>query len=100
MSKALPQSNRFAYALQVARAARGKSQESFDVVSSRTYVSSLERGLKSPTLNKIDALASVLDLHPVTLLTLAYTAEVNRSKVDELLELVRAELDQLQITDH
>lgn len=99
MSSTPPLSNRFAHALQVARAARGKSQESFDVVSSRTYVSSLERGLKSPTLKKIDDLASVLGLHPLTLLTLAYTHEVNRSKVEDLLELVRAELEQLQITN-
>ncbi len=100
MSSPVLLNNQFAHALQVARAAKGKSQESFDVVSSRTYVSSLERGLKSPTLKKIDDLSSVLGLHPLTLLTLAYTHEVNRSKVDDLLELVRAELEQLQITSH
>lgn len=40
--------------------ARGLSQEAFSDVSSRTYLSSLERGLKSPTLNKIEELCEVM----------------------------------------
>jgi transcriptional regulator with XRE-family HTH domain len=35
-------------------------------------VSSLERGLKSPTFDKVAELAQTLDVHPLTLLTLAY----------------------------
>lgn len=42
------------------------------MVSSRTYISSLERGLKVPTVNKVDSLASVLGIHPLTLLALSY----------------------------
>ena len=40
-------------ALRRIRKARGLSQEAFSDVSSRTYLSSLERDLKSPTLNKL-----------------------------------------------
>ena len=40
-------------ALRRIRKARGLSQEAFADVSSRTYLSSLERDLKSPTLNKL-----------------------------------------------
>ena len=53
--------------------ARGMSQEAFALESSRTYVSTLERGLKSPTLNKVDELARVLNVHPLTLLLAAYS---------------------------
>jgi hypothetical protein len=35
-------------------------------------MSSLERGLKSPTLSKVAELCEVMDVHPLTLLTLAY----------------------------
>ena len=42
-----------ATALKTVRKARGLSQEAFSDVSSRTYMSSLERDLKSPTLNKL-----------------------------------------------
>ena len=40
-----------AKALKTVRKARGLSQEAFSDVSSRTYMISLERDLKSPTLN-------------------------------------------------
>lgn len=66
-----------AVALKSIRKARGLSQEAFSVVSSRTYLSSLERGLKSPTLSKLCALCEVLEVHPLTLLTLAYVSEGN-----------------------
>lgn len=83
--------NNFSEALKVTRVARGISQDSFSLVSSRTYVSTLERGLKSPTLIKVDALAEVLEIHPLTLLTLAY---VDQSNAEVLLNEV---LNELQI---
>ena len=36
-------------------------------------MSTLERGLKSPTLSKIDQIAAVLGIHPLTLLVLSYS---------------------------
>jgi transcriptional regulator with XRE-family HTH domain len=63
---------RFGRGLQTARKSKGLSQEDFSVVSSRTYLSSLERGLKSPTITKLEELAGVLEIHPLSLLALAY----------------------------
>ena len=37
------------------------SQEAFSDVSSRTYMSSLERDLKSPTMHKLTELCEVMD---------------------------------------
>jgi transcriptional regulator with XRE-family HTH domain len=54
--------------------ARGLSQEAFSDVSSRTYMSTLERDLKSPTLHKLTELCEVMEVHPLTLLTLAMPA--------------------------
>lgn len=42
------------------------------LVSGRTYLSDLERGLKLPTLGKIDTIARALNVHPLSLLMLAY----------------------------
>ncbi|KHK52087.1 XRE family transcriptional regulator [Ralstonia sp. A12] len=81
-----------AMALRMIRKARGLSQEAFSDVSSRTYMSSLERDLKSPTLHKLTELCEVMEVHPLTLLTLAYAGD-NTRKVDELLAHVRQELD-------
>ncbi len=64
--------NFFSGALKTARKSCNVSQEDFGLISGRTYVSALERGLKQPTLNKVDELASVLGIHPLTLLALAY----------------------------
>lgn len=37
-------------------------QLAFDVCSSRTYISALERGLKIPTLSKVDQLVEVMGI--------------------------------------
>ncbi|HBP4632936.1 TPA: helix-turn-helix transcriptional regulator [Pseudomonas aeruginosa] len=84
--------NSFAAALKTVRKARGLSQEAFSDVSSRTYMSSLERSLKSPTLNKVAELCEVMDVHPLTLLTLAY-ADGNPARTDQLLARIRKELE-------
>lgn len=84
--------NNFGKALQFARKSRGIAQEQFDVVSSRTYVSTMERGVKSPTLKKVDSLAEVLQVHPLTLLALAYVQLDAGQQASALLERVTAEL--------
>jgi transcriptional regulator with XRE-family HTH domain len=81
-------------ALKMARKARGLSQEAFADVSSRTYMSTLERGMKSPTINKLGAICQVLSVHPLTLLALSYTGG-NASEVDALLAKVRREIGTL-----
>ena len=86
--------NSFPAALKTVRKARGLSQEAFSDVSSRTYMSSLERGLKSPTLSKVAELCEVMDVHPLTLLTLAYGGD--SKGVSEVIERVQRELAAIQ----
>lgn len=86
--------NSLSAALKTIRKARGLSQEAFSDVSSRTYLSSLERGLKSPTLSKLAELCEVMEIHPLTLLTLAYGGTGQR-KIDQLLAQVQKELASL-----
>lgn len=86
--------NSFPAALKMVRKARGLSQEAFSDVSSRTYMSSLERGLKSPTLSKVAELCEVMDVHPLTLLTLAYGGD--SKGVQDVIERVRRELAAIQ----
>lgn len=79
-------------ALRRIRKARGLSQEAFSNVSSRTYLSSLERGLKSPTINKLIELCDVLKVHPLALMTLAYLEEDSLNEIDILLASIRAQV--------
>ena len=60
-------------------------------------MSSLERDLKSPTMHKLAELCEVMDVHPLTLLTLAYAGDSTR-KVDQLLAQVRQELEEIEAT--
>ena len=62
-----------AIAIKTIRKNRNLTQEDFGLVSSRTYLSSLERGLKSPTLDKLDEIARVMAIHPVSLVLLTYS---------------------------
>lgn len=83
----------FGMALRMVRLTRGLTQEDFEIVSSRTYVSSLERGQKSPTIDKLGDLAKVLALHPVALLALAYVPAQSPAAASVLLRELAKELD-------
>lgn len=95
MKNASSPRNNFANALKVIRKSKGLSQEDFSLMSSRTYVSSLERDTKTPTLSKVEDLAVVLGVHPLTLLTLSYSESTDANKVSALLVRVAQELTEL-----
>jgi transcriptional regulator with XRE-family HTH domain len=82
----------FGASLKKLRSERKLSQEDFSDVSSRTYLSTLERGLKSPTIEKVDELATVLDVHPLTILVGCYLLQGHPISLDELFSRIRAEL--------
>jgi transcriptional regulator with XRE-family HTH domain len=83
---------RFGKALKQLRALVDVTQEDFGLVSSRTYISTVERGLKSPTLGKIEQLAEVLGVHPLTLLTVAYMDRLTPKEVERTTAALRAQL--------
>lgn len=85
----------FSQALRHARRARGKAQEDLDEVTGRTYISAMERGVKQPTIGKLAELAAALDVHPVTLMAMAYLSKLGTQETDRLLSRVRAEVAEL-----
>lgn len=82
----------FGVALKKLRLSKRLSQEDFALVSSRTYISSLERGLKNPTLEKIESIAKILGVSPITLITLAYDNDGDVNKAVKHLKRVEQEL--------
>ena len=86
-------------AIQTSRKVKKITQEDFSEISSRTYISTLERGLYSPTVEKIDAIAKVIGIHPLTLLTLSYLINSNESDPTTILNNVKNELSQL-VSNH
>ena len=79
-------------AIKMVRKSRGLTQEDFGVVSSRTYLSSLERGLKSPTLGKLEDIAQVLGVHPATIVLLAYVQQTEPAGRELLLKEISEEV--------
>lgn len=82
----------FGTALKLIRNRRGMTQEDFSVISSRTYLSSLERGLKCPTIEKVEDLAALLNVHPLSVLAVAYTIK-DSSALEALMRQVKGECE-------
>lgn len=81
---------------RLVRKARGMTQEDFQV-SSRVYISALERGVKQPTLSKAEDLSSVLGVHPLTLLALSYCSKPSTEEITKLCERVLREVEGLRV---
>lgn len=79
-------------ALRLARNAKQMSQEEFEGVSSRIYISELERGMKKPTLDKIEEISGVLGIHPLTLCLLAYLETGKDAEIEALQDRIAAEV--------
>lgn len=85
----------FSKALKTLRQAKGLTQEDFVEVTSRIYISALERGIRTPTIDKINEISGVLDIHPLTLLTLTYLNQGRIKDTDKLFKRVQKELTKL-----
>lgn len=81
----------FGRALKARRLKRQLTQEDFSEVSSRTYLSTLERGMKCPTLDKVVELASVLGVHPLTLIAESFLVLEPGQTLEALLDVVQRE---------
>lgn len=81
--------------IRSARLARNLSQEDFVAVSGRTYISELERGTKTPTVTKIDQLAAMMRLHPLTVLTLGYCKTPTQREAAAVMSRVSTELHEV-----
>lgn len=82
--------NAVAVVLKAMRKTRGLSQKNLAEVSSRTYVSKLERGQSSPTLEMMSTLSSPLGLSPLGLVALTLATETGQS-IRSLINLVESE---------
>ncbi len=83
----------FAKALKNTRKHRGLTQEDFSEVSSRTYLSTLERGKKSPTLDKMHDISQALGIHFFSLMTLTSLYSEQEEDLDALLVKIRNEVE-------
>lgn len=86
----------FAIALRKTRLRRDLTQEDFGIISSRTYLSTLERGLKNVTLEKASELAHRMNIHPLTLLVESFLLLDPDTDFDSLIERIRSEIEDVR----
>lgn len=67
----MPSKKNVGRALRMARRKAGMSQDDFAVISSRTFVSSIERGLKSPTIEKLSELSAAMKMEAAVVVLVA-----------------------------
>ncbi|RDU99330.1 helix-turn-helix domain-containing protein [Trinickia dinghuensis] len=84
--------------LRAARRMRGISQDGLGV-SSRTYLSALELGKQTPTLDKLDEIARAIGVHPLSVLYYAYAVDLTPLEVHALGRVVRSEIATLEKYD-
>jgi transcriptional regulator with XRE-family HTH domain len=84
--------------LRAARKMRGIAQDGLGV-SSRTYLSALELGKQTPTLDKLDEIARAIGVHPLSVLFYAYAVGLTSQEVSELGQVVRSEVAGLEKYD-
>lgn len=89
----------FGRALKKSRKAHGLSQNDFSATSSRSYLSLLERGKRSPTIEKIESLASTMGVHGLTLIAVTYLYLDKSLDLDSLLKKVRTEAEVILKSD-
>lgn len=62
---------------------------------SQPYISNLEAGRGNASIDKIEQMASILGLHPVSIILAAYVSSNDGCTADQLLEKIRDELREI-----
>ncbi|WP_411830322.1 helix-turn-helix domain-containing protein [Pseudomonas mosselii] len=75
------------------RLKRNFSQESLG--PSQAYISNLERGRWSPSIDKIEQMSNAIGVHPASVILAGYLSLGDGASTDELLERIRGELEEL-----
>lgn len=86
----MPTKHAVGKAFRMIRKAAGLSQDDFTLTSSRTFVSSIERGLKSPTVEKLSQLCDLMGTEAALVVMLATRideADERRKPAVPILEL-------------
>ncbi len=84
----------FGLAFKELRISKGLSQEA--VGASQSYISDVERGIKSPTIEKLAELAANMGVHPLTILARTYLIAGEPQSAGELIDHLQTGLDELE----
>jgi transcriptional regulator with XRE-family HTH domain len=83
------------FAIAVFESVQKASQGSFEAVSSRNYVSPIERGLRAATVEKLDQIAQAIGIPPLASLAFAYIPSYGRNSEISAFDLMLNDLARL-----
>ncbi|GCA58203.1 helix-turn-helix protein [Pseudomonas sp. SCT] len=63
---------------------------------SQSYISAIERGKWKPSIEKVEQIAEILGIHPLTLLFVAYQTQTPGLKQEDLLKKIQREITSLK----
>ena len=89
--KRVPPQADFGRALRQLRAARGLVQEDMLLATSRRHISRIEQGHQVPSVRTIEVLAEQMQIYFLTLVAVAYCAELDAASVSELLKTLKSD---------
>lgn len=79
-----------------ARKQAGLVQEDFEPISSRSYISYIERGKVSISLDKLNELSGVIGMHPASMIFQTYLAFDKEVSALELMSRIMDDLKRLE----
>jgi transcriptional regulator with XRE-family HTH domain len=86
----------FGQAFRLVRKYKGLTLLGFSTVSGRNYIGAIERGIKSPTIEKMNELGDFLEIHPITISYLAYLNTNENETFESISKRVKSELIKIQ----
>lgn len=79
-----------------ARKAAKLTQEDFETISPRTYISHLERGKSAPSIDKINELSEVIGVHPASLIFQTYLLYDQQTSALDLMATIMEDLRKME----
>lgn len=74
----------------------GLVQEDFEPITSRSYISYIERGEVSITMDKLNALSEVIGMHPVSMIFQAYLEYDKDVSALDLMTMIMEDIKKLE----
>ena len=93
--KRVPSQADFGRALRQLREARGMVQEDMLLATSRRHISRIEQGHQVPSVRTLEVLAEQMQIHPLTLIAVAYCPELDATSVSQLLKTLKTDFKDL-----
>ena len=70
-------------------------QEDMLLATSRRHISRIEQGHQVPSVRTLEVLAEQMQIHPLTLIAVAYSPELNATSVSQLLKTLKTDFKDL-----